>query len=437
MTCANKVLIVLVAFGAADARAGPATAPLIDTATSQFQQIRAELRQTHSHNDWRANLAAAKRQLAFVNRAPMARLELARAEYNLGLNRAALRELRQFAAMGQWFDLRALIPNRGTAAIGAAILSLQRLTDANREPVSRGAVVFALSDPGLLAEDIDFDPHGARFYITSVREKRIIGVDRSGKRIDFAEAPDGWPFVALKVDGERGWLWVTEVAMNGLPFSPRSDWGRSALLCYDLKTGRMLERIEGPRPSGLGDMVLSGRDVIVSDGDGGGVYRLRDGTHALERLDRGDFISPQTPVVRSDRKSLLVPDYVRGVGVLDIATGAVRWLSTQDRFALNGIDGMYLSGDRLIAVQNGTSPERVVAFAMNSSWSQILAETIVERATPTLDPTHGVIVGNAFFYIANSGWDALDEKGDPKPNVKPTAPRIMRVGLDALGGLGT
>jgi hypothetical protein len=43
----------------------------------------------------------------------------------------------------------------------------------------------------------------------------------------------------------------------------------------------------------------------------------------------------------------------------------------------------------------------------------VLSESIIERATPTLgDPTHGVVVGRYFYYIANSGWNVLDEHGN-------------------------
>jgi hypothetical protein len=122
-----------------------------------------------------------------------------------------------------------------------------------------------------------------------------------------------------------------------------------------------------------------------------------------------------------------VPDYVRGIGVLEIATKKVRWLSMDGRFALNGIDGMYFDHGRLIAVQNGTSPERVVVFKLDATRSKIESETIVERSTETLgDPTHGVVIGDEFYYIANSGWDSVDEHGNMKPGAKPTAPRIMR-----------
>jgi hypothetical protein len=57
----------------------------------------------------------------------------------------------------------------------------------------------------------------------------------------------------------------------------------------------------------------------------------------------------------------------------------------------------------LIAVQNGTSPERVVAFAVDPSLTRIESETIIERSTGTLgDPTHGVIIDKDFYYIATS-----------------------------------
>jgi hypothetical protein len=39
---------------------------------------------------------------------------------------------------------------------------------------------------------------------------------------------------------------------------------------------------------------------------------------ALERVDAGDFISPQTPVMHPDGKHIFVPDYVRGIGLLEI-----------------------------------------------------------------------------------------------------------------------
>lgn len=206
------------------------------------------------------------------------------------------------------------------------------------------------------------------------------------------------------------------------------------MLCYDLQNGKLRRRIEGPHGSALGDMALTAKgDVIVSDGDGGGVYRVLTKGTTLERLDDGDFISPQTPAMHPDGQHIFVPDYARGIGVLEIATKQVRWLSMEGRFALNGIDGLYWDRGRLIAVQNGTSPERVAAFTLDPSFTRIMSDTIIERSTPTLgDPTHGVVIDDNFYYIANAGWDAVDDRGNMKPGAQPSVPRIMRAQLQGF-----
>jgi hypothetical protein len=134
-----------------------------------------------------------------------------------------------------------------------------------------------------------------------------------------------------------------------------------------------------------------------------------------------------------DGKHIFVPDYLRGIGVLDATTKQVRWLPMEGRFALNGIDGLYFDHGRLIAVQNGTSPERVVAFTLDASFTKIMSETILEQSTDTLgDPTHGVVVNGDFYYIANSGWDVIDDHGNVKSGSRLSVPRLMRVPLQRL-----
>jgi hypothetical protein len=300
--------------------------------------------------------------------------------------------------------------------------------EANRSPISLGSTAFQLPDSGLLTEDVDYDPSAHRFLVTSVREEKIVAINASGASSDFVKAPDNWPMLAVKVDQPRHLVWATEVALQGFSLASKSDWGRSVILCYDLKSGKLLQRVEGPKGSALGDMALMvNGDVIVSDGDGGGVYRLAEKSTVLNRLDNGDFLSPQTPAMHPDGEHIFVPDYLRGIAVLDILTKQVRWFSTEGKFALNGIDGLYFDRGRLIAIQNGTSPERVVIFTLDATLSRIEGETIIERSSSTLgDPTHGVIVGKDFYYLTNSGWDSLDDHGEIKPGAKPSASRMMR-----------
>jgi hypothetical protein len=407
------------------------TAQQSGSAVEQFQSLRAELRKSHASNDWHSNLVSANKLKELLNEAPRSLLEVARADVLVGDQNAALHELEQFVRMGQSADLGATSADFSPLLKNENFAKIQSGIEANRRSISLGSTAFLLSDSGLLAEDVDYEPHTKRFFITSVREKKIVSTEASGASTEFAKAPDGWPMLAVKVDPSRGVVWATEVAIQGFSAAPESDWGRSALLCYDLKNGKLLRRIEGPRPSALGDMVLTGQgDVIVSDGDGGGVYRVLANGATMQRLDNGDFISPQTPAMHPDGKRIFVPDYVRGIGVLEVATKQVRWLLMGGRFALNGIDGLYFDRGRLIAVQNGTSPERVVAFTLDPSFTRIESETIIERSTDTLgDPTHGVVVDNDFYYIANSGWDVVDDQGNLKPGARRSAPRMMRAQL--------
>jgi hypothetical protein len=407
------------------------TATETRSAIEQLRSLQAKLSESHRANDWRSNLVSANALKELLNEAPDSLLEVAQADVKLGDFNAALRELAQFAGMGQSIDLvatsaefAALVKNPGFAAIQSAM-------DENHQPISTGSTAFQLSDTSLLAEDMDYDPTSKRFFVTSVREKKIISVDASGVSAEFAKSPDGWSVLAVKVDASRRLLWATEVALRGFVFAPEPDWGRSAVLCFNLKSGKLLQRVEGPRGSALGDMVLMDNgDVIVSDGDGGGVYRLPPKAAVLERLDSGDFISPQTPAMHPDGKHIFVPDYVRGIGLLDITTRQVRWFSVEKRFALNGVDGLYFVDGKLIAVQNGTSPERVVVFTLDKTLSRIASQMIIERSTNTLgDPTHGVVIGKEFYYIANSGWDAIDDHGNLKPGAKLSMPRIMRAPL--------
>jgi hypothetical protein len=78
-------------------------------------------------------------------------------------------------------------------------------------------------------------------------------------------------------------------------------------------------------------------------------------------------------------------------------------------------------------MQNGTSPQRVLRLQLGKTFKHIVSSQLIEQATPTLgDPTHGVIIGNYFYYIANSGWDKIDEHGVLKPGAKFTPACIMR-----------
>ena len=403
------------------------TAP---TAVEKLTQLRKQAHAARAAGNHRGYLEAAIKVRSLLNDSPGPIESTALGYAELNDKDHALAALEEFAEMGQADD--SLVDGEDKIFVSLHDLpeykSILEHFRKNKTAVQRSESAFTLVDAGLIPEDIDFDTQSKTFLITSVLQKKIVRVSFSGQVSAFASSPSGWPMLAIKVDAKHKLVWATEVALDGFTNAPKSDWDRSAVLCFDLNTGALRNRIEGPLHSALGDMALTEAGVpIVSDGRGGGVYKVEDGKLVL--INGTDFISPQTPVVLPGGKLAAVPDYTRGVGILDLKAGSVRWLNHEGgtKVALNGVDGIYFADGAFILTQNGTSPERVVRMKLDQSQMKVASEDVIERSTATLgDPTHGVVVGDLFYYIANSGWDVLDEHGDVKAGEKLSAGRVMR-----------
>lgn len=418
------------------------TASTAPSAVEQLAQLQKHAHAARGAGDKRGYLDAALKVRTLLNEAPNAVEATARAYADMPDNQNALAALNEFAAMGQVDDTMLAGTNKAFVALHdlPEYKSILERFRQNKTPVARSEVAFKLPDAGLIPEDIDLDPQSKTFLITSVLEMKIVRVSSSGQASVFASSPSGWPMLAIKVDAKRNRVWATEVALDGFTAAPKADWGKSAVLCFDLQTGKLLNRIESLPHTALGDMALTEAGVpIVSDGERGGVYKVENTRLVL--INEKDFVSPQTPVVLPGGNLVAVPDYLRGIGVLDLKDGRVRWVNHVDghgdgaqhgaaKFALSGVDGVYFADGALLLTQNGTSPERVVRMKLDRSRESVVTEEIIERATATLgDPTHGVVIGDWFYYIANSGWDVLGEHGDVKAGEKLSQGLVMRFRL--------
>ncbi len=343
---------------------------------------------------------------------------LAASDAALGDALAALAELRNLAAMGLIYDFAAdadLSPLRKSIEF-AAIL---KQTAGNKKPVSHSALAFPLAEPDLIPEDIAFDAVTQHFFLASVRRAKIIRND--GRNFAVTD----WPVLALRVDPRRRILWAATGWVAHCAQCKKTDVDKTALLAFDLDSGQLKQRIESPVKGLLGDMTISrSGEIYVSEGIHGAVLRLRQGAKELERLDvPGEFPSPQTPALSSDEKTLYVPDYVRGIAAMTLSTRHVTWLKPADDIALSGIDGLYIYRDSFIAVENGTSPPRIMRFSLD-----LRRQEVLEANTPELgEPTHGTMVGDTFYFIANTGWDQYDDDGQKKPASKPVESTVRKL----------
>ena len=355
---------------------------------------------------------------------PQIAYNLAACEAKLGNREAAVAALRGVAGMGLVYDLAAdsdFASLPGTPGWAAILRQMER----NRRPVARAREAFPLAEPDLIPEDIAYDARTARFFVSSVRKAKIL----TGDGREFARTK--WPVLALAVDGRRRLLWATSGWMPQCERCAAEDRGKSVLLAFDIDSAAQVRRIEAPGEGVLSDMTIApAGDLYVSSSSAGAVYHLAPDGKAFSRVDTpGEFASPQTPALSADGGTLYVPDYLRGIAAIDLQTRALRWLAPAEGTALSGIDGLYVTGDAFLAVQNGTEPRRVMRVSLD-----LTKQLVLEANTPGLgEPTHGVIAGSAFYFLANTGWDRYDRTGKKK-DAAPVTSSVRRIDLGRLAG---
>jgi hypothetical protein len=270
--------------------------------------------------------------------------------------------------------------------------------------------------------------------VSSVHRRKVVRIAPDGTVRDFVKEGEHGLFaaLALAVDGERRSLWIASEALPLMTGFRKEEEGRSFVFELDLDTGGLRRRVPPPVPGGhLSDLTVSPRgDLYVADPITGRVYLLRKGKDVFDVLiEPGPLASPQGLALSPDGTVLYVADYLSGVARIDVATRSVTVLEAPANAALTGIDGLVLAGDSLVGIQNGLRPHRVIRLRLVPGGVRVEAVTVVERGHPEFDePTLGVVVKGAFYFVANSQYGAFSEDGTPD-EAKLRPPAILRAPL--------
>ena len=355
---------------------------------------------------------------------------MAKVEAQLGNREAALRGLILFSKMKLPFADPSADSEFADLRSDSAFPEIAARLAAARQPASSSRPFLTLPEKDLVTEDIAYDPAGERFFISSVRHGKILSIGKDGTAKEFlAEGKSEiWAVQALGVDAKRRYLWASTSAMPESLHFKAEDSGRSALLRFSLTDGALLKRYDLPRDGEhvLGDLTIGPEgDVFVSDSKGPVYWVPHDQDRLQVLIPAGTFRSPQTPALSADGRTLFVPDYSRGISAVDLRTRQSHLVAHPPELSLAGIDGLYLTGNTMLAVQNGTSPERILRLRLDAALSRIEAFDVVEANAPDFgDPTHGVVVGNRFYFIVHSGWEHMADNGQVKAGAIFEAPGI-------------
>lgn len=292
----------------------------------------------------------------------------------------------------------------------AALLLLSSCFSASAQEQSR--VAFKIGERDLIPEGIAYDPRARIFYVGSTYKRKIVSVDEKGVARDFTgEGQEGLlGALGMKVDPKRRLLWV--VSSNAGGTMPGKGLGRDCLGCsavfkYDLRAGRLIKKyVLGNKPDVhfLNDLTINSRgDAFITDTVTGDIYlisRRKDELELFVSLGRQAF--PNGIDLSGDGTHLFVAAD-GGIRAVSLRDKRSRALKLPDGVSPVVIDGLYFYKGGLIAIQPFADRRKVVRYSLDEGANAVTKVEVIEPEHPLFNqPTTGVIVGQDFYYIANS-----------------------------------
>lgn len=363
--------------------------------------------------------------LALYPDVPGSYIRLARAQAALGKADAALANLHTYARMGLALDVANDPALKGLAELPAYRNDIAPLFEKNATPFGDVTSVATLTgDPDFIGEGLAHD--GKDWLLSTVTGRTIVRL-KDGRSSPFlkADAETGAIF-GMAIDPKRGVLWAAEAWGKDLPGG--SGAPRTGLLKVSLADGRILARIPLPEDGErrqLGDVVIAEDGVVyASEAIRGGVWRLKVGETALERLTENAMISAQGMAICPGGNALLVADYSTGLHRLDLTTGEIASLGGL-RAGMAGTDGLVAAPDvdfglraasplpfAVIATQNGVSPQRVLMLRISPDCREVEDSIPVAANLPLMDDLSlAAMHDGAVVFVGHARWAERDQAG--------------------------
>ncbi|MXO72297.1 hypothetical protein GRI99_11730 [Altererythrobacter buctensis] len=296
-------------------------------------------------------------------------------------------------------------------------------------PVMASEVVGEVPAEAHLLEGLSVVRATGNQYLTSV-VSRELWVRHDGGWLNTGLHAGGNPS-GIAFDRRHG-VWVAVGDLGMLPAGIPSFGG---LVLLGPSQPDVPSQVSFPAPTGvnLSDLALGTASVVyASDPLAGGIYRLPSTASAITPLVApGTLRSPQGLAESADGHLLYASDYRYGLAMIDLASGTVSRLPADVPMLLDGIDGLWLHEGELIAIQNGTSPMRIVALRLSADGRRIVGRRVLEQDHPDwTEPLGGSIANGMLYYIANGQWDRFAPGGTLVEGALPEPTLIRTVPLD-------
>lgn len=307
----------------------------------------------------------------------------------------------------------------------------------NRKPVGGGRVFATLPRQDLLIESVAWDPTRKALLVGSVRTGKVSRVEASGKLVDFI-VPDKANAIGgvfdLAVDAKRKLLWVATAQVPHAGHSDPARYGEAALLKFDLSTGKLLKRLDIPSegsphlPSGMS--VGPDGALFVADTVQPVIWKVE--ADVIRPVVRNPNLTGIRAITLNDKGTVLyIADHELGVFGLELASGSAFLLAGPPQLTLFAVDALAWHGDKLIAVQNGFPPARVMRFALDEAGRKITNAQVLDAGHAAFGvPGTGAVGDDAYYLIANSQKGLVDGSGKLVDAKSLQGVRIFRTDLN-------
>jgi len=299
-------------------------------------------------------------------------------------------------------------------------------------PMGESEPVFTLPDNVIMPETMAWDETRQKFLVGTMAEGLVLAVGKDGQVEELLKANDEngmWAVLDILVDQAGKRLWISSAATPEFKHHSPADRGRSALFEFDLETLELIRRYPVPvdgRPHVLGSMAMNPNgDIFIADRALPFIYSKPAGDEKLKAIIASrDMISLRGIALQPDGRLMYVADREMGIMVVDLEDQKAGNLTIPKTLNIGGIDGLYLRDNRLIIIQNGIKPQRVMRLQLDPSGTQVTTVRPLAVAQPEFNfPSFGTLQGEHLYYFANSHW--ADGEGQPK------AVTVLRTPLNA------
>lgn len=293
-----------------------------------------------------------------------------------------------------------------------------------------GETLLTVPTEHRLVEGIAYAPdHG--YFLSTVVSGRILKTNAGAAPRVLVDGKDhsAGSFFGIAFSPDENALYATFGRVDQTPGIAEGE-GQTGVMRINPVTGEVTGTWAlpgGTEGQQIADVTAHKSGVYVTDGQSGKIYRIEG--DALVAVPTAVSIRSAQGITVIPDGMLMVADYGRGLWRIDPSSGDALLLPVPQEVSLIGLDGLFLHDGRLLAIQNGVQPHRLIEISLATDASHVTGvKTLVQALAAFDEPTLGTSSPLGPVIVASSQWPKFGEGGAVRDGatVAPTTILLVR-----------